>query len=337
MDKRYQVFVSSTYLDLQEERQEVIYTLMKMDCFPAGMELFPTADEEQWAFIKKIIDESDYYIVVVGARYGSMASGESISYTEKEFDYAIESGKTILVFLHNDPDDLPARRTDQNDELREALNKFRKKLESGRLVSYWDTKDSLSSKVVLGMLNAIKTKPTAGWIKADEIVEDADVLKENRELRLRIEQLLKDQETERRASQVDATNGRKLAGLDEQTIIVFGEKKNSFGLLGTNQDIRHRIKTTWRKVFTEFGKAVENNASMQNLQQTLSASLAKKLTPPDPYGQALSTDTYDKIITQFRALGLAKLIRDTSPLKQHTIKLTDLGEETLLDTLAEKI
>ena len=57
MDKRYQVFVSSTYADLQQERQKVIQALMEMDCIPAGMELFPAADEEQWEFIKRIIDD----------------------------------------------------------------------------------------------------------------------------------------------------------------------------------------------------------------------------------------------------------------------------------------
>lgn len=45
MDKRYQVFVSSTFTDLKEERKHVIQTLMEMDCIPAGMELFPAIDE----------------------------------------------------------------------------------------------------------------------------------------------------------------------------------------------------------------------------------------------------------------------------------------------------
>ena len=87
MDKRYQVFVSSTYADLKQERQHVIQALIEMDCIPAGMELFPAADEEQWEFIKKVIDDCDYYLLVIGGRYGSVTS-EGISYTEKEFDYA---------------------------------------------------------------------------------------------------------------------------------------------------------------------------------------------------------------------------------------------------------
>ena len=71
MDKRYQVFVSSTYADLKEERRSVIQALMDMDCIPAGMELFPAADEEQFQFIKKIIDDCDYYVLIIGGRYGS--------------------------------------------------------------------------------------------------------------------------------------------------------------------------------------------------------------------------------------------------------------------------
>ncbi len=83
MDVRYQVFVSSTYADLQEERRKVIQALMEMDCIPSGMELFPAADEEQGEFIKKIINDCDYYLLIIGGRYGSVTA-EGISYTEKE-------------------------------------------------------------------------------------------------------------------------------------------------------------------------------------------------------------------------------------------------------------
>ena len=89
MDKRYQVFISSTYSDLKEERSKVMQTIMSLDCIPAGMELFPANDTDQFDFIKKIIDDCDYYILIVGGRYGTI-SDDGISYTEKEFDYAID-------------------------------------------------------------------------------------------------------------------------------------------------------------------------------------------------------------------------------------------------------
>lgn len=87
MDKRYQVFVSSTFLDLQEERQEVMQALLELDCIPSGMELFPAANEDQWSLIKKVIDDCDYYIVVLAGRYGSVGP-DGYSYTEMEYRYA---------------------------------------------------------------------------------------------------------------------------------------------------------------------------------------------------------------------------------------------------------
>src|ERR1700730_2626217 len=75
MNKRYQVFVSSTYDDLREERSEVMRALLELDCIPSGMELFPAADEDQWTLIKEVIDDCDYYVVIIGGRYGSLQAG----------------------------------------------------------------------------------------------------------------------------------------------------------------------------------------------------------------------------------------------------------------------
>jgi hypothetical protein len=47
LKRRYQVFVSSTYEDLKEERQHVIQALLETKCIPLGMELFPAASMEQ--------------------------------------------------------------------------------------------------------------------------------------------------------------------------------------------------------------------------------------------------------------------------------------------------
>ncbi|MDO8729013.1 MAG: DUF4062 domain-containing protein [bacterium] len=90
MNKRYQVFLSSTFRDLENERLEVMRALLELDCFPCGMEYFPAANDDQWSFISELIDQCDYYIVVVGNRYGS-TDEHGISYTEKEYRYAIEN------------------------------------------------------------------------------------------------------------------------------------------------------------------------------------------------------------------------------------------------------
>jgi hypothetical protein len=71
-DPRYQVFVSSTYLDLKDARQEVLHALLDLDCIPAGMELFAASSEEQFEYIKREIDDSDYYVLILGWRVSVM-------------------------------------------------------------------------------------------------------------------------------------------------------------------------------------------------------------------------------------------------------------------------
>jgi hypothetical protein len=139
---RYQVFVSSTYADLKDERRKVTQTLMEMDCIPAGMELFPAADEEQFEFIKKIIDDCDYYLLIIGGRYGS-TTNEGVSYTEKEYDYAIGKELKVLAFLHKEPDAIPSGKTDKDPALSLRLEDFKAKVQTNRLVRYWRTAEEL--------------------------------------------------------------------------------------------------------------------------------------------------------------------------------------------------
>ena len=73
-DKKYQVFISSTYADLREERRKILDALLMADCIPSGMEAFVATDNEQFEVIKKVIDLCDYYVLIIGKRYGSVSS-----------------------------------------------------------------------------------------------------------------------------------------------------------------------------------------------------------------------------------------------------------------------
>lgn len=73
LEKKYQFFISSTYEDLKEERNKAIQAILTMNQFPIGMEMFSAADDDQWKIIKEAIDSSDFYILIIGNRYGSIA------------------------------------------------------------------------------------------------------------------------------------------------------------------------------------------------------------------------------------------------------------------------
>lgn len=166
-EKRYQVFVSSTYSDLIEERQREIYSLMLMDCFASSMEYFPATTEEQLAFIEKIIDDCDYYLLIIGDKYGSLHSS-GVSFTEKEYDYAIKQGKTVCAFFHKAPEQLPDEKREQDPLLRKALEDFSKKVKADRVVGSWVNPDDLAHQVVHSLLRTMKMAPAVGWIRADQ-------------------------------------------------------------------------------------------------------------------------------------------------------------------------
>jgi len=167
LKRRYQVFVSSTYEDLIEERQHVIQALLETKCIPVGMELFPAASVEQWELIKRVIDECDYYLVIIAGRYGSLDKS-GIGYTEMEFDYAVSTGKPVIGFYHRDPNSLPGAKLERTDEGRRCLKAFTEEVR-GKLCRPWSSADELGSAVKSAIVNEWETNLQPGWIRADKV------------------------------------------------------------------------------------------------------------------------------------------------------------------------
>ena len=103
LKKKYQVFISSTYEDLKDERAAVTQCLLDNNCIPVGMEQFPSSNMSQMDYIKKMLDDCDYYILIVGGRYGSL-DDDGVGYTEKEYDYAIQNGIPVMAFVFDHPE-----------------------------------------------------------------------------------------------------------------------------------------------------------------------------------------------------------------------------------------
>jgi hypothetical protein len=239
MEKRYQVFISSTFADLADEREHVFRTLMEMDCIPAGMELFPAADEEQWKFIERVIDDCDYYLLIIGGRYGSL-SKEGISYTEKEFDYAVQKGLKVVALIHSNPDEIPAGKSEQDPELRTKLIGFREKVKTGRLVKFWGKADELPGLVSLSLAKTIKTYPAIGWVRANQISAQ-ESLQELNALRKEKEELQR-QLSELTGQQKNSVLVDDIADLDSEFTFHFK--------FTSDRTKRQPISLRWREIFS---------------------------------------------------------------------------------------
>lgn len=101
MNKKLQVFISSTYTDLIEERQAAVEAILDAGHIPAGMELFK-AGKSQMKTIQKWIDDSDVYVLILGGRYGSIEKESGLSYTELEYKYALSKGMPVFAIVLND-------------------------------------------------------------------------------------------------------------------------------------------------------------------------------------------------------------------------------------------
>lgn len=190
MSAKYQVFVSSTYRDLTDERDLVIKAILEMGHIPVGMEMFSAADEEQWNIIKKQIDQSDYYVVIVAHRYGT-CDATGLGYTEKEYDYAVSQGLPTLGFVLEDGVSWPKDKSDTDRTTLKRLKSFKDKIKL-KPVSFWKNGEDLYGRCSIALMKAFNAYPREGWTRASQ-VQDLTAAKEivrlsaeNAELRKRL-------------------------------------------------------------------------------------------------------------------------------------------------------
>lgn len=186
MKKRYQVFISSTYTDLIEERKKLQEILLMADCIPAGMEAFVATSDEQFNVIKKVIDLCDYYVLIVGGRYGSVNENTGLSYTEMEYDYAVDKNIPVLVFCLDESVRLSPEKAETDKVKIEKLALFRNKVMENRLASMWKDLSELAGKAAISIMKAKEEIDRPGWIRADTVsaIDNSELLLQINELRI---------------------------------------------------------------------------------------------------------------------------------------------------------
>lgn len=188
MDKKYQIFVSSTYTDLKDERAAVTEAIVKKKHIPIAMEFFSASNLSQLEYIKKLLDFVDYYVLIVGGRYGSIDEETGKSYTELEFEYAIEKKIPIITFYPKYPNKITQDKLDNDPELKSKLDDFIKLAMKDRMACSYEDPGDLKYNFMISLDELISDFPRIGWIRADEanngyLLEELKGLKEsNKEL-----------------------------------------------------------------------------------------------------------------------------------------------------------
>ena len=323
MDKKYQVFVSSTFLDLKEERWKALQAMMNIDCIAAGMEWFPAIDQDQFEYIKKVIDNCDYYLLIIGGRYGSLMQ-EGISYTEKEYDYAVEKGLKVIALVHENIQNLPDEKKETDPILSVKLEEFKKKVANGRMISFWNTPSEIESKAIIGLTKAINEFPATGWIRGNTISNE-DLLLEINELRKEIQNLKKENAYIKSQLTPQINN---LATLEDEVELTYSYT-HYYGYSKTIQ--KNTMKITWKKLFGLLSPKLltSNNFHMTKL---LLENAIREASIVSPFLD-FTDSSFETIIFQFKALGLiaCKEALTTNNTMAVFCKLTEKGEQLMLE------
>jgi hypothetical protein len=332
---KYQIFISSTYTDLKDERDEVIKAILEMGHIPVGMEMFSAADEEQWKLISRQIDQSDYYIVIVAHRYGSVVGKKS--YTEKEYDYAIQKSVPVIGFIINDSALWPKDKIESDTNKAESLKRFKQKIKR-KPVGFWSIKDELCGKVSRSLIKLITTNPRPGWIRTSETVgpevvsemsrlssENARLVNENIQLRQQLEGALK-------TENANFSQGKENVEIEYNYTNVNSQEKND-----------GKFCTNWDNLFIEIAKSLLQNTAEFSIVEILRRMVVLSM-PNKPNWASIKPTSVLTIKTQFIALGYIDVQVITIPNNNNSgsrlgsqhphWNLTLLGKRKLAELLA---
>lgn len=296
--------------------------LLQMNCFPVGMEYFNASDDSQWEVIKSLIRECDYYVLIVAGRYGSIEEESGKSYTQKEFEYAVEQGVPVISFVHKHPDSLPAAKYEQESLKREKLEKFKSCIKK-KLCKFWENADELSSQVILSLNSLIKSHPRTGWVKADE-VSSAEANKEL--ISLRKENDLLKSKIRALSFQIPEGTERYKQGEDKFTI----HYTHDYELLSYENEAKiYKKEVSWNEIFLSISTLLLS----PTYENTMYSEMTKNLL-----GEHFDiiNDDFQTILIQLMAL---KLIA-TDTIKVDGIYtywiLTEYGKNVMVNLRAQK-
>lgn len=311
-----------------------MHALLELDCIPSGMELFPAANETQWDLIKRVIDECDYYILILGGRYGSIGP-DGISYTEMEYRYALSIDKPIIAFVHKEPQKIPLGKSESDDVGKAKLAEFRAFV-GKRLWKEWSSPADLGSVVSRSLIQLIKKSPAVGWVRANSLADKDAAL----EL-LRLKEQVEDLEKQLARTRMSAPKGAERFAQGDDLFLIHVDFKAGESAWG-KVDCFQEFELSWNEIFAAVAPLMIDEVSENGLKMALDAMVKERNIDAirnseefkdDDYIDDfhISINDYQTIKVQLRALGLiAKSEKNRSVKDRGTYwTLTPYGDEVM--------
>ncbi|RKG29301.1 DUF4062 domain-containing protein [Acinetobacter tianfuensis] len=245
LDKRYQVFISTSGSEMQPERMILAQTLVGMGFFSWGLEQRTPLST---AFARRQIDDCDYVIMLLGSSYGEQ-SVSGVGYMHLEYIYAVTKQKPIIVFKHEDPASRDEALRDAKPEMREKFKEFSQLLQNevDQIFTYRSLRD-LEMAVRLNMSQMLERYPAAGWVRPQntQLLQD-----EIDSLKAKVAQL----ETEAGKREVDPFLTLPKVSMHE--VLSFEYRMHAYQD-GNFKELKVQKKLTWAQMLAVLGTTFMN-------------------------------------------------------------------------------
>jgi hypothetical protein len=138
------------------------------------MENFTATHDRGWETIRRVLDDTDYYVLILAGTYGSTDPSTGVSWTQREYEYAIAAGTPVIAFIRK-ANQITADKMELSEEGRAKLAQFIATVRERHLCIPWKHAEDLGGSVVDALRNHIEDdegtpRERPGWFRGDQVV-----------------------------------------------------------------------------------------------------------------------------------------------------------------------
>ncbi len=336
VNKRYQVYISTTYPDMQSARQALMLPMLDLGLMPMGMDMHSSESHNLMPVVQRMIDDSDYFVILLGGRYGTL-SPLGLSYTHREYIFAATKRKPVVSFIHDDPLNLPPDVREPSREGQVRRDDFARLLENKTLSFRWRDESELAARVAKVMPDVMRQYPAPGWMQAGAMAGAGDT--RNQVLVRRVAELEKEREewlAAQRAPLRGLARGADPLSLEYSCNVYEG---------GDCKMTMASCELDWDRVFACVAPLMLNPVSEPVMQKALEDYVARRalqdVTGDFPKAHAvrnvvLAGHAFNQVKIHLRTLGLITKTSETDSRGMPLWRLTAQGDSTMSQVIAQR-
>lgn len=188
MKKVYQVFVDTLNFSWNGEQRKLIRGFIEKGCLPVGMDTVYALDDKEESWVKEQLEYSDYYLLFIGEQVGQDLL-KRMEYIDQTLNYVKSKNLPILIFAYKGESCFKFVSEEGNMTSKVRMQEIKKKIWDQAFVQYWDTREELLDKVLIGVWKYVEEQPQVGWIRGDCVGRQV-LLDEIKKLQLEKQHLL---------------------------------------------------------------------------------------------------------------------------------------------------